>query len=189
MDPAHASPPARVPAPDPASSVPSSPVPASSVPASLTVVDLAAGDIGTVRAVVAGLSAESRYRRFQSSRSTPPSPVLRQLAAAPAPDRCTHVALLDGAPVGLVHWYRLPGSLDAEVACEVVDAAQHRGIGKALFRRAARSAAERGIEAFVANLWVGDARLLRRARTAGAVPDRSEPGRVRLPVAAAAAVR
>lgn len=158
-------------------------------PAPVTVVDLAAGDLGTVRAVVAGLSAESRYRRFQSSRTAPAPAVLRQLAAAPAPDRCTHVALLDGAPVGLVHWYRLPDTRDAEVACEVIDAAQHRGIGKALFRRAAQSAAERGIDTFVAHLWVGDARLLRRARAAGAVPDRSEPGCVRLPVGAAAAVR
>ncbi|WP_420124451.1 GNAT family N-acetyltransferase [Nakamurella sp.] len=163
--------------------------PASLAPTSLSVVDLNAGDTGTVRAVIAGLSAESRYRRFQSSRPTPPSTVLRQLAAAPSADRCTHVALLDGAPVGLVHWYRLPGSRDAEVACEVVDAAQHRGIGKALLRQAALSAAERGIEAFVAHLWVGDTRLFRRARAAGAVPDRSEPGRVRLPVEAAAAVR
>lgn len=173
----------------PASLAPTSLAPTSLALTSLSVVDLNAGDTGTVRAVIAGLSAESRYRRFQSSRPTPPSPVLRQLAAAPSADRCTHVALLDGAPVGLVHWYRLPGSRDAEVACEVVDAAQHRGIGKALLRQAALSAAERGIEAFVAHLWVGDTRLFRRARAAGAVPDRSEPGRVRLPVEAAAAVR
>lgn len=158
-------------------------------PAPVSVVDLVAGDTATVRTVVAGLSAESRYRRFQSSRTALSAPLLRQLTAARAADRCTHVALLDGAPVGLVHWYRLPGTRDAEVACEVIDAAQHRGIGKALFRRAAQSAAEQGIEAFVAHLWVGDQRLLRRVRAVGAVPDRSEPGSVRLPVEAAAAVR
>lgn len=148
----------------------------------VAVLDLAPGDTETVRTVLDGLSPDSRYRRFQSSRAAPSTRMLRQLSTVRPPDQCAHVAMLDGAPVGLVHWFRLPGTRVAEVACEVVDAAQHRGIGKALFRRAARSAAEQGIEALVANLWVGDGRLLRRAGQLGGVPDRSEPGRYRMPV-------
>lgn len=154
----------------------------------VTVVDLAPGDTETVRAVFDGLSVNSRYRRFQSSRATLSAPMLRYLATVRPPDQFVHVALLDGAPVGLIHWFRLPGTRVAEVACEVVDAAQHRGIGKALFRRAAGSAAEHGVDAFVANLYIGDGRLLRRAHELGGVPDRSEPGRYSMPVGVAATV-
>lgn len=154
----------------------------------VTIVDLAQGDTETVRTVFDGMSANSRYRRFQSSRAALSMPLLRQLAAARPPDQLTHVAMLDGAPVGLIHWFRLPGTRVAEVACEVVDAAQHRGIGKALFRRAARSAAEHDIDTFVASLFVGDSRLLRRARQLGGVADRAEPGRYRIPVDVAATV-
>lgn len=153
-----------------------------------TVVDLAPGDLETVRAVFDGLSASSRYRRFQSSRAALPGPMLRHLATVRPPDQLAHVAMLDGVPVGLIHWFRLPGTRIAEVACEVVDAAQHRGIGRSLFRRAAQSAAEHGIDTFVASLFVGDGRLLRRARKFGGQPDRSEPGRYSMPVDLAAAV-
>jgi GNAT superfamily N-acetyltransferase len=156
--------------------------------AGLTIVDLESGDTSTVRAVFDGLSADSRYRRFQSSRPVLSARTLRHLATVRPPDRVTHAALLDGRPVGLIHWIRLPGTRDAEVACEVVDAAQHRGIGKALFRRAAQSAADSGIESFVAHLYIGDPRLIRRAGELGSVPDRSEPGRYRMPVRLAAAV-
>ena len=155
---------------------------------SVAVVDLAPGDTTTVRTVFDGLSAQSRYRRFQSSRAALSTPMLRHLATVRPPDQFAHVALLGGAPVGLIHWFRLPGTRVAEVACEVFDAAQHRGIGKALFRQAARSAAEHGVDAFVASLYVGDGRLLRRAHQLGAVPDRSEPGRYSMPVDVAAAV-
>lgn len=154
----------------------------------VAIVDLAPDDTETVRRVFDGLSAGSRYRRFQSSRAALSTPMLRQLATIRPPDRIVHVAVLDGAPVGLIHWFRLPGTRVAEVACEVVDAAQHRGIGKALFRQAARSAAEHGIDAFVASLYVGDGRLLRRARELGGVADRSEPGRYSMPVDLAAAM-
>lgn len=157
--------------------------------APVEIVDLAPGDTRTVRAVFDGLSAGSRYRRFQSSRAALPARALRQLAAVRPPDQLAHVALLDGAPVGLIHWFRLPGTRVAEVACEVIDAAQHRGVGKALFRWAARSAAEHGVDSFVASLYVGDSRLLRRAHQLGGVADRSEPGRYSMPVTIAATVR
>lgn len=155
----------------------------------MAIVDLAPGDTGTVRAVFDGLSAGSRYRRFQSSRAALSTPVLRHLATVRPPDQMAHVAMLDDKPVGLIHWFRLPGSRVAEVACQVTDDAQHRGIGKALFRRAARSATEHGVDAFVANLYVGDGRLLRRAHELGAVADRAEPGRYSMPVDIAATVR
>jgi GNAT superfamily N-acetyltransferase len=156
--------------------------------AELTVVDLEPGDTASVLAVFEGLSPASRYQRFQSSRPIPSSVMLHHLAAVGAPNRMTHVARLDARPVGLIHWIRLPGTSDAEVACEVVDAAQHRGVGKALLRRAARSAEENGIVDFVATLFVGDPQLQRLARELGGAPDHAEAGRFRIPVALAARV-
>ncbi len=137
-------------------------------------------------AVFEGLSPASRYQRFQSSRPVMSSTMLEHLTAVEAPDRMTHVARLDGRPVGLIHWIRLPDTSDAEVACEVVDAAQHRGVGKALLRRAAQSAADSGIVDFVAILFVGDPQLQRLARELGGVPDHEEAGRFRIPVELAA---
>lgn len=86
-----------------------------------TVVDLESDDYDTVHAVFDGLSADSRYRRFQSSRPVLPAATLRRLAGTAPPDRMTHVALVDDRPVGLIHWIRLPGTyrMPVELAAAV----------------------------------------------------------------------
>jgi GNAT superfamily N-acetyltransferase len=61
-----------------------------------------------------------------------------------------HVAVLAGRPVGLVRWIRWRDPGPAEIAYEVADAAQRRGIGAQLLSRVGRSAAAAGIEHFLA---------------------------------------
>ena len=86
-------------------------------------------------------------------------------------------------PVGIARWIRDrrdPGR--AELAVEVVDAAQGRGIGRALITAAARSARKAGIDEFdryphPANPWLTD-----WLTTLGGRPDGEEPGAWRVSV-------
>jgi hypothetical protein len=101
------------------------------------------------------------------------------------PDRhVAHVALRAGRPVGLVRWIRWGETRSAEIAYEVVDAAQHQGIGLALLRRAARSALASGIEFFLVLPSAGDGRQDRLLRRLGGRPDPARPGLHSVPVAA-----
>lgn len=146
------------------------------------VVDLAPGDTATIAAVHAGLSAQSRYRRFQSARPSLPMVALRRLAAVQPGVHVVHVALLSGRPVGLIRWIRWGAPGCAELAYEVVDAAQGRGVGQALLRHATGSAAACGIEWFLVQVAADDEAQRRRVRARGGEPDPHRPGFHRLPV-------
>ena len=114
----------------PASTTPSIPS-APSTPDTLTVRTLRPDDGPLLDAVLSGLSPRSRYLRFHG-----PTP---RLTAA------TRRALLDvdGTRQAAVVALDRPGQ--AEVAFEVVDARQRRGIGRRLLTRVADDAAAAGI--------------------------------------------
>lgn len=124
------------------------------------------GETATVRAVFDGLGDRSRLLRFGGAKNVLRDGELELLARVDA----THhvlVAVAAGQPVGLARLVR-DGAV-AEVAFEVVDAWQGRGIGRLLVDRLAADARAAGIERLV-----GDVRdensasraLLRRARLA-----------------------
>jgi RimJ/RimL family protein N-acetyltransferase len=98
-----------------------------------------------------GWSAESRYARFLTPKSTLTPEELRYLTEI---DQEDHFALgvLDeetGTGLGIARFIRLPElHATAEAAIAVADAAQGRGIGKLLFLRLCAAAAERGLERF-----------------------------------------
>jgi len=85
--------------------------------------------------------------------------------------------------VGIVRWIRLPGRpAHAELAAEVVDAVQGRGLGRQLAAAAARSALAAGIGWFT--LWVNadNVALRQRLRAVNAGVAVDDPDEFHLPV-------
>jgi RimJ/RimL family protein N-acetyltransferase len=104
--------------------------------------------------VIAGMSAQSRYRRFHG-----PKPRLTSADRAHLTnvDERDHIALIalapDGAPVAVARAVRLQEDpAAAELGVEVVDAWQHQGLGTEMTTRLARRAAAVGIERLVARV-------------------------------------
>ena len=100
--------------------------------------DLRPDEAGLVEQVFEGLSAHSRYLRFHA-----PAPRLTASMRAALSDvrrGVTLVASQDGTPLGIVRVIPT-GPGQGELAVEVVDAAQRRGVGTALIRAAVERAA------------------------------------------------
>ena len=110
-------------------------------------------------AVFAGLSPESRYLRFHSPVHRLSTPLRRALLDV---DGCRHVALVaespDGEAVGIARLVRDARQTDgAEVAFEVVDAWQGRGVGRLLLTAIVEEAARIGVSRVHARVLVGNA--------------------------------
>lgn len=146
--------------------------------------DLEPGDTATVRAVFEGLSAASRSLRFLTGLPDLSTRMLRLLADVDPVSHVVHVAMVDGAPVGLVRWIRDPAAPEqAELALEVADEAQGHGVGAALGAAAARSAAAGGVTTFWAYFGDGNRGLRVRVLALGGVVAGSDASEVRFPVA------
>jgi GNAT superfamily N-acetyltransferase len=110
---------------------------------------LEAGDIHRLAALYDGLSPRSRFLRFMAPIHTLPAAVLEGLANI---DHDRHEAIGAFDRRGLVaaaHWFRsqrLPHH--ADIAIEVADPYQRRGIGTRLLRQLGRRARRRGIGEF-----------------------------------------
>jgi GNAT superfamily N-acetyltransferase len=141
------------------------------------------GDIATVRAVFEGLSPQSRYLRFHAARSQLPLHMQRRLADVRPGSHQAHVAVLGNRAIGIARWIRdTVDSRDAELAIEVVDAAQSVGIGRQLAVHAARSARDAGVQCFLAYIDEANQDLRARTLACGATVDPHDPGLLRLPV-------
>lgn len=152
---------------------------------SLRFADLTWGDTGTIRAVFEGLSARSRYLRFHAGRSMLPFRMQQRLADVRPGSHEAHVAVLDDRPVGIARWIRYAEEpQSAELAIEVIDAAQSGGIGRQLAAHAARSALAAGVQDFLAYIDESNTDLRARTLSYGATIDRYDRGLLRLPVLA-----
>jgi GNAT superfamily N-acetyltransferase len=123
-------------------------------------------DAALLDTVLEGMSAQSRYTRFHGPKPRLSSSERAYLADADGRDHLALVALDPaGAPLGIARGVRLrddPGA--AEIAAEVVDAWQRRGLGTTLLARLARQAVAVGIARFTATVLAqsGLQRALRR---------------------------
>lgn len=111
-------------------------------------------DAGLLDAVLDGMSAQSRYTRFHGPKPRLTSTERGYLAGTDGRDHLALVALDDaGAPLGIARSVRLrEDRTAAEVAAEVVDVWQHRGLGARLLEGLARQAAAAGIARFTASV-------------------------------------
>ncbi|HET9101895.1 MAG TPA: GNAT family N-acetyltransferase [Solirubrobacteraceae bacterium] len=115
-------------------------------------------DGSRLQAYHAGLSAESRYRRFLGAKPTLSAADARYLAEIDGEDHVAYVATVMGAGgedaiVAVGRFIRLPDDpRAAEFAIVVGDAWQRQGLATELLRRLAIAASRRGIERFRATM-------------------------------------
>lgn len=134
----------------------------------ITIRPLRNGDGETVQAVFDGLGPESRRRRFGGAKNVLLPADLDALARVDARHHVL-VAWSGDRPVGLARLVR-HGDV-AEIAFEVADDFQRRGVGSLLIERLAGDARAAGIRRFRGDVADGNAAslaLLRRLRVAAA---------------------
>jgi RimJ/RimL family protein N-acetyltransferase len=112
-------------------------------------------------ALHAGLSPESRYFRYFSSRRRLPERELRHFTEVDQHDHAGVGAWLDGTLVGHALYDRLADPAEAEVALEVTDAFQGLGIGTAMLEALAALAEKAGVARFIAHVIPTNRRMLR----------------------------
>ncbi|GAA3044289.1 hypothetical protein GCM10010464_05530 [Pseudonocardia yunnanensis] len=113
--------------------------------------ELRPGEFDVLDAVFAGLSPTSRYQRFHAGIPQLTPQARERLAAV---DGRTHLAVAAFAgttPVGIARLFRV-GDCCAELAVEVVDAWQRRGIGTRLLQAVAALGARAGIRTVEADV-------------------------------------
>ena len=144
---------------------------------------LRADDCARLTRLFEQLSDESVYFRFFSPtpRATAAQLELKGLDGA---DHVALVALVGDEIVAVVRYDRLSSAEgEAEVALEVADAQQHRGIGTLLLRHLAEVAREHGIRTLSAVVLPGNARLFRMLADTGWPLERHfDEGTIRLSV-------
>jgi GNAT superfamily N-acetyltransferase len=125
------------------------------------------GDGEALRALNHGLSSESRYFRYFSWRREIGE---RELDRFTRPDHRLHegvVGLVAGEIVGHACFDRAEGQPEAEVAFEVADAQQHRGLGTLLVEELAERARRVGVERFLARVLPDNRNCLELLRDIG----------------------
>lgn len=92
---------------------------------------LATGEVTVLETVFDGMSERSRHQRFLVPMPRLPVAHRRRLADVDGHRHVAWVALVDGVPAGICRYVRTAGH-SAELAFEVADAHQGRGLGTAL---------------------------------------------------------
>jgi RimJ/RimL family protein N-acetyltransferase len=128
------------------------------------------GEEQTVDHVYQLMSAESRLMRFLVAMPPQMPPHLRQLMAEV--DDTSHiafVAMADGCPIGIGRWKRTQASSEqAEVALEVADDWQSRGVGTRLLTHILDSAMSLGVRRLTCLRHPSNRRVLRICKRLGA---------------------
>jgi len=111
---------------------------------------LSRGDRDLVAGFFAGLSAQSRRRRFLQAMPRLPEPLLRYLVDVDGHRHVALVAQVDGQTAGIARFVALPDQPGAaEVAVTVTDRFQGRGIGGLLVDALRPLADQAGVGSFV----------------------------------------
>jgi GNAT superfamily N-acetyltransferase len=150
-------------------------------PRCLRIRHLAPGEDGPLRRVFAGLSRRSRYLRYQRAAPLLATSTVTALVRLQPGTHEALVAEVDDEPVGIARWIRSHADAQlAEIAVEVVDAEQGRGIGGLLAGAAARGARDAGVDYLTFWVHAEHGRLRQRLLRLGATPVADEPGQFRL---------
>jgi acetyl coenzyme A synthetase (ADP forming)-like protein len=130
-------------------------------------------DAGLVCELIEGLSPDARWLRFLGTGMS-----FERVAARLTEDGVGVLALAGDPGRAVAHACFMPdGPSRAEVAFEVADAWQGRGIGTVLLAHLAQLATERGVKTFTAVVHPSNHRMLRVFRDSGfPLEVRSEPG-------------
>lgn len=132
--------------------------------------------------VFAGLSAQSRMNRFHTPVPRLTQSMITHLTAQQESWHEAFLATVDGRPVGIGRWIRYAARpARADVAIEVVDSCQRRGIGRTLLAAVARSAAEAGVVYLLFNVRLDNTRVRRFLWQAGVVVEPDEPEQLWIP--------
>ncbi len=121
---------------------------------------LVPGDLEAFERFHAALSPETRYLRYFTARPKLPAQELHRYTH---PDPGRHLGLaawIDGEIVAHGCYQRVQVAGEAEVAFEVADAHQGRGLATLLFEGLAEAARPHGIERFVAHVLPTNRRML-----------------------------
>jgi len=111
---------------------------------------LGRGERDLVAGFFAGLSDDSRRRRFLQPMPRLSAMMLRHLVDVDARRHVAMVAEVDGECAGIARWVAMPDEPGAaEVAVTVTDRFQGRGIGRLLLDALGPSAARAGLATFV----------------------------------------
>ncbi|GAA1200146.1 GNAT family N-acetyltransferase [Pseudonocardia alaniniphila] len=113
--------------------------------------ELRPGEFDVLDAVFAGLSPTSRYQRFHAGLPQLTPQARERLAAVDGRTHLAVAAFAGATPVGIARLFRA-GDTRAELAVEVVDAWQRRGIGTRLLRAVAALGAGAGIRTVEADV-------------------------------------
>ena len=143
------------------------------------------GEVAPVLEVFAGMSELSRSRRFLTGMARLPATMLTALTDVDGCDRVAWVASVDGCPVGIGRYVRTDPDT-VEIAFEVVDAHQGRGLGWVLADVIATLACWNGATRVSATVAPDNTPSLRVLRGLGLTPHVDDgllegTGRLRLP--------
>ena len=136
-------------------------------------------DADAVQAFHAGQSQKSIYMRFFAFKARLSSKELKRFTEVDYQDRVALVITIGGEIMGIGRYDRLDDPAEAEVAFNIADAHQGRGIGSILLEHLAAAARENGIRRFSAEVLPGepqDAHGLLRRRLRRQTPFRRRRG-------------
>ncbi|UKA60345.1 bifunctional acetate--CoA ligase family protein/GNAT family N-acetyltransferase [Arthrobacter sp. FW306-2-2C-D06B] len=124
-------------------------------------------DADALQAFHTAQSETSIYMRFFSFKSRLSSKELRRFTEVDHKDRVAFVITIGGAIVGVGRYDRLDDPTEAEVAFNISDVQQGRGIGSILLEHLAAAARENGIRRFTAEVLPENRKMLRVFADAG----------------------
>ena len=125
------------------------------------------GDAADLAALHGRMSRESRYLRYFTARRALPDAELLRSTSVDYRDRMAFVAFVQGRLVAYACYDRGGGDAPAEIAFQVEDAQQGRGLGTLLLERLAAYAHERGLHRFTATVLPQNRRMIDVFRDAG----------------------
>jgi GNAT superfamily N-acetyltransferase len=146
---------------------------------------LGLGQAWPVIAVHEGLSPTSRRLRYSAPTPRLTPGMVRVLIDLRPGNHEAYAAWRDGRPIGIVRWIRTTDLPDAaELALEVVDAEQGRGVGRALAAFAAVRACRAGVRTIVVSVDPDNVRVHAWLASLGAKALPEDAGRFAVPIQA-----